>query len=140
MKVFLDTWVLIERYKSSPDAIRLLKSGAKLELHLSHITIAELVNVISRQYGEREALVQFAYLKRSPLRRNPTTEDLAKLAGILKTKYRFSLADAIILATAIDSKADVLITGGDAQFEDEWKGVTEIKVEKLRDFVDAQLR
>jgi len=46
-------------------------------------------------YGEREARVQYAYLKRSPLKREPVTEGLARDAGLLKTKYKFSLADAV---------------------------------------------
>lgn len=136
MNVFLDTWVLIEKYKENPDAERLLeKARDEFEAHISDITVAELMNVISREYSEREARVQYAYLKRSPLRRDPVTEESARDAGLLKTKYRFSLADAMILSTAISIKADVLVTGGDIQYENEWKEVTEVQVSKLSDFM-----
>lgn len=136
MRIFLDTGVLIERYKENPDAIKLLKSiKGKLEAHISHITIAELVNVISREYGEREARIQFVYLKHSPLIRDGTNEEIARDAGLYKTKYGFSLADALILATAINVKAQLLVTGGEKQYQEEWKNVEEIKVIKLSDYM-----
>jgi len=135
MRIFLDTWVLVERYKGDPDAIKLLKATKRgLEAHISHITIAELVNVISREYGEREARVQYVYLKRSPLIKNGTNEEISRNAGLYKTKYRFSLADAVILATAVEVDAQTLITGGDKQHEDEWKDVKEIEAAKLSDY------
>jgi len=136
MRTFLDTWVLIEKYKGSGDAEKVFE-GAKtrFEAHISHITVAELMNVISREYGEREARVQYAYIKRAPLRRDPLTEENARDAGLLKTKYGFSLADAVILATALAAGADVLVTGGEEQYEREWKDVREIRVLKLSDFV-----
>lgn len=139
MKVFLDTWVLIEKYKGNPDAERLLE-GTKngFESHISYITIAELANIISREYGEREARIQYAYLRRSPLKRDPITEEIARNAGLLKTRYRFSLADAIILSTAVAVKADALVTGGARQYEEEWKDVAEIQVLKLSDFMKQQ--
>jgi predicted nucleic acid-binding protein len=136
VKVFLDTWVLIEKYKGNPDAEKLFEiAKTRFEAHISYITIAELMNVISREYGEREARIQHAYIKRAPLQRNPLTEENARDAGLLKTKHKFSLADAIILATALTIKADVIVTGGNKQFEKEWKNVAEIQVLKLSDFV-----
>lgn len=135
MKVFLDTRVLIEKYKENSYAEGIFeRAKGELKAHISHITVAELMNVISRVYGEREARVQHAYLKRSPLRREPITEEIARDAGLLKTKYRFSLADVVILSTAIASKADMLLTGGERQYENEWKEITEIQVKKLSDF------
>jgi len=138
VKVFLDTWVLIEKYKGNVLAERVLEDAKnRFEAHVSHITIAEITNVISREYGEREARVQFAYLKRSPLRLVPMTEEIARDAGLLKTRHRFSLADAVILSSALTVKADVLVTGGEKQYEDEWKRVTEMRVVKLTDFTDG---
>ncbi len=136
MRIFLDTWVLVERYKGKQDALNLLRAAKeKLEAHISHITIAELSNVISREFGEREARIQYAYLKHSPLIKDGTSEETARNAGLYKTKYGFSLADAIILATAVDLGAQVLVTGGEKQYEEEWKEVTEIKVMKLSDYI-----
>jgi len=136
VRAFLDTWVLIEKYKGSGDAEKVFEGAkARFEAHISHITVAELMNVISREYGEREARVQYAYIKRAPLRRDPLTEENARDAGLLKTKYGFSLADAVILATALAVGADVLVTGGEEQYEREWKDVREIRVLKLSDFV-----
>lgn len=134
----MDTWVLVERYKGNPDAISLLKTAReKTEAHISHITIAELTNVISRVYGEREARTQYSYLKHSPLIRHGTSEEIAKNAGLYKTKYGFSLADAIILATAINVGAEILVTGGEKQYDKEWKNVTEINVVKLLDYAQV---
>lgn len=138
MKVFLDTWVLVERYKRNADAAKLLKlAKTGLEEHICHATIAELVNVISREFGEREALVQYAFLKHSPLVLDGTSREIARNAGLFKTKYKFSLADAFVLASAIACDADVLVTGGDTQYDREWKQVNEIKVVKLDDFVET---
>ncbi len=136
MKVFLDTWVLIEKYKGATDAEDLFERARdSFDAHISHITVAELMNVISRVYGKREARLQYAYLKRSPFQRNPITEEIARDAGFLKTKYRFSIADALILSTALAIKANVLVTGGEKQFEEEWKSVVELQVMKLSDFI-----
>jgi len=138
VKVFLDTWVLIEKYKGNPEAERLFdRAKNELEAHISYITITELMNVISREYGEREARVQYAYLKWSPLKRDPITEGNALEAGLLKTKYKFSLADAIILSSAVTTRADALVTGGVKQYEEEWKKVTEIRVFKLSEFMNS---
>jgi predicted nucleic acid-binding protein len=136
VKAFLDTWALIEKYKGNPDAEKLFENAKKqFEVHISYVTIAELVNIISREYGERTARVQYAYIKRAPLQRNPITEENARDAGLLKTKYKFSLADAVILSTALAIGADVLVTGGDKQYEKAWKNVTEMQVLKLSDFI-----
>jgi len=138
MKIFLDTWVLVERYKGNPNATKLLRAaGKRLEAHISDITIAELTNVMSREYGEREARIQYVYLKRLPLVKDGTTEEISKNAGFYKTKYGFSLADAVILATAIDIGAQVLVTGGERQYREEWIDVTEVEVAKLTDCVKA---
>ena len=135
MKVVLDTWVLVERYKRNPEAISVLKAaGKKFEAVISLISITELVNVISREYGEREARVQYAHLIRLPLVRSGVTDEIAKDAGLYKTKYKFSLADALILATAVEVNAQLIVTGGERQFEEEWKNVEEIDVMKLTDF------
>jgi predicted nucleic acid-binding protein len=136
MKIFLDTWVLVERYKGNADALRLLRmTRDRFEAHVSHVTVAELMNVVSREYGEREARVQYAFLKHSPLLQDGTSEDIAKNAGLYKTKYGFSLADAFVLSSAIDCGAEVLITGGERQYEEEWKEVKEIRVAMLSDFI-----
>jgi predicted nucleic acid-binding protein len=138
MRVFLDTWVLVEQYKGNLDAHTLLKAaGKELEAHISHVTVAELINIISREYGEREARTQYVYLKHSPLIKDGTTEEIAKNAGLFKTKYKFSLADAIILATSIQVRAELLVTGGEKQYREEWKNIEEIKVAKLADYIDT---
>jgi len=137
MKVVIDTWVLVEQYKGNVKAIELMRKAAEgsFEAYVSHITIAELVNVISRIYGEREARIQYAYIRHSPLIMRPTTEEVVKNAGLFKTKYGFSLADGFILSTAVDLGADILITGGRKKFEEEWKNVDEIRVVMLDEAV-----
>lgn len=88
-------------------------------------------------YGEREARIQYAYLRHSALVKNATTEEIAKNAGLYKTRYKFSLADAVILATATELGAELLVTGAEKQYEEERKDVKEIKVAKLGDYVTA---
>jgi len=134
LKLVLDTWVLVEGYKGNPHSSKLIRSSDKHELIISHVTIAELINVIARQYGQKEARIQYAYIKNLPLSKIPTTETIAKDAGFYKTRYKFSLADALILSTAVNIEADALITGGVKQFNEEWSDVSEIDVMLLEDF------
>ncbi len=131
MKFVLDTWVLVEEYKGNTHSNKLIRSADRNELVISHVTIAELVNVIARQYGEKEARMQYTYIKNLPLSKIPTTERIAEDAGFYKTKYKFSLADAFILATAVNTDADALVTGGEKQFDEEWSDVSEINVMML---------
>jgi len=134
LKLVLDTWVLVEEYKGNPYSSRLIRSSDKHELIISHITIAEIINVIARQYGEKEARIQYAYIKELPLSKISTTDMIAEDAGFYKTKYKFSLADAFILSTAVNTRADALITGGAKQFNEEWSHVSEVDVMLLEDF------
>jgi predicted nucleic acid-binding protein len=60
--------------------------------------------------------------------------DAESNAGFMETKYGFSMVDALILSTALAIKADVLVIGGEKQYEDEWKRVVELPVVKLSDF------
>jgi len=133
----LDTWVLVERYKDNADVVMILERARRgLEAHISHVTVAELMNVISREFGEREARVQYALLKHSGLVFDGTSEEIAKNAGLFKTKYGFSLADGFVLAGAVDCGAEVLVTGGQKQYEEEWKDVSEVKIVMLKDFAE----
>lgn len=134
MKLVLDTWVLVEQYKGNPYSSKIIRSSDRHELIISHITIAELINVIARQYGQREARIQYAYIKNLPFSKIATNEMIAKDAGFYKTRYKFSLADAFILSTAVNTGADALITGGAKQFKEEWSDVSEVDVMPLEDF------
>ena len=134
MKLVLDTWVLVEEYKGNPYSSKLIRSSDRHELIISHVTIAELINVIARQYSQKEARIQYAYIKNLPLSKIPTTEIIAKDAGFYKTRYKFSLADAFILSTAVNTEADALITGGMKQFNEEWSDVSEVNIMLLEDF------
>jgi predicted nucleic acid-binding protein len=126
--------VLVEEYKGNPYSSKLIRSSDRHELAISHITIAEFINVLARQYGEKEARIQYAYIENLPLSRIPTTDAIAKDAGFYKTRYKFSLADAFILSTAVNTGADALITGGVKQFNEEWSDVSEVDVILLEDF------
>ena len=119
---------MVERCKGNSDALTPLKmADEKLEAHISYITVAEFMDVISREYGERETRVQYAYLKHSPLIKDGKGEEIARNAGLYKTKYRFSLAGAIILAAAVEIDAEVPVTGGDKHCEEELKETTEVE-------------
>lgn len=149
MIVFIDTWVLVELYKKNPAAIALVNAvkrnlkapkgrdeaaKEKLELHISQLTMTELLDVITKKYGERTGLTQYALLKHSPLIRHPITEDITKEAGLYKAKYGLSLEDGIILATALRKGADLFVTGKERDYEEKWRKISEIKVMKLSDF------
>jgi predicted nucleic acid-binding protein len=134
LKLVLDTWVLVEEYKGNPNSSKLIRSADRHELIISDITIAEIMNVIAREYGEKEARMQYALIRNLPLIKISTTETIAENAGLYKTRYRFSLADAFILSTAVSTDADALITGGAKQFNEEWRNVSEVDVILLEDF------
>ncbi len=133
--IFFETSVFIERYKANPQALALLKAAAdkRINAHISHITIAELFDIMMRNYGEKEALTQHAYLKHAPLKMHPTTDEIAKEAGLYRAKYCFSLANGIILATAISANADFLVVGDKAFHDEKWNEITEIKVLSISD-------
>jgi len=131
----------VEKYEGNPLAEKALR---KIEKPLISIaTVAELIAAIARREAKRgredweeEALKHYVIIT-SGFTAIPITEDMAKRAGILRTKYReagieFSLADGIILATA-ESMDGTIITGG-KQYEREWKTITEVKVEPLERF------
>ena len=131
----------MEKYEGNPLAEKVLR---KIEKPLISIaTVAELIAAIARREARRgredweeEALKHYVIIT-SGFTVIPITEDMAKRAGILRTKYReagieFSLADGIILATA-ESMDGTIITGG-KQYEREWKTITEVKVEPLERF------
>jgi len=131
----------VEKYEGNPLAEKVLR---KIEKPLISIaTVAELIAAIARREARRgrenweeEALKHYVIIT-SGFTVIPITEDMAKRAGILRTKYReagieFSLADGIILATA-ESMDGTIITGG-KQYEREWKTITEVKVEPLERF------
>ena len=78
---------------------------------ISTITVTELLyNLEKNQHKLGFSVAN--YLENSPLSIQPVTQAIAKQAGYLKIKYRphLSTADAVIIATAIESNANEVIT------------------------------
>ena len=117
----------MEKYEGNPIAERALRKAGRP--HISIITVIELVAAIARREAKRrkdweeEALRHYVILT-SGFTVLEMTSSIAKRAGILRTKYRgigieFSLADAVVLATAEFMNWSIA-TGG-KQYEREGK-------------------
>lgn len=115
MRVVLDTWVFLNSSKSSRILLHQVRDKA-LEGAVSTITFAELYSLLYKRVSD-EGIKRFREsLERLGLRDVPVTKEIAEEGGRYKAKYGFSVADGIILATAVAEGADVLVTG-DPDFE-----------------------
>lgn len=122
MKVILDTWVFLDLLKPSKNLLHRVRHRA-LEGFVSTITFAELYSLLYKRVSEENVKRFTQNLDRVGLSDIPVTKEIAKEGGRYKAKYGFSIADGIILATAVTEHADMLVTG-DPDFE----RVEEIKV------------
>lgn len=130
--------MLVEKYDGNPSAEAALRKERRPTISL--ITVLELVSAISRREQRRgrddweEIALKHYTILTSGFKVLPITQNIAKRAGILRTKYRgleieFSSADAVILATAESVGAEV-VTGGE-HFKREWNKVKEVKVRTI---------
>lgn len=128
MRVLVDTNVFVKAFYKEPNYIKCINfvSDPKSQMLASSITFTEVIPVISRKSEDSlyEALVEIE--KTIGPNIVPITKELAKIAGHLKMKYKFGVADAIILASALLSGCDALATT-DSDFD----SVDEIKILKL---------
>ena len=110
MRVALDTWIFLDPSKPSRTLLDRIRRKA-LEGVISTVTFAELYSLLYKR-GSDEDVKRFSQsLERLSMRDAPVTKEIAKEGGRYKAKYGFSIADGIILATAVAEHVDMLVTG-----------------------------
>jgi predicted nucleic acid-binding protein len=76
---------------------------------LPTIVISETIQTICEKIGKEEAEICYANLTESGLNIQTLTSQIAKQAGLLRSKYRnIPMGDCIIAATAIANQATIL--------------------------------
>ncbi len=137
MQFTLDTGVILAFVNDEPDknteSLEKLFQLIKTKRHaafISTITISEIFAVFSKLGEAKKAVETLVSLKEIGISIIDVNENIAKDGGIFKAKYStakkgFSYGDAIILATSLYTKSDVLLT-----YDPEFTGVVEIKVLK----------
>ena len=126
MRILADTCIFLSILYNEPfskKAMSLLKTNKPI---ISVITLSEILASSYKKEPEMSIKAK-ALVERFVGCDNiiSVTGDIAELAGKLKSKYSkdFSLADAIILATAFFADCDAIAT-----FDSEFKKVEEIKI------------
>lgn len=115
MKAVLDSRFIIEFFYADELDIK-QKAARKLkdltsrgEGILPTIVISEIVQTICDQIGKEESEICYANLTQSGLKIQSLTAQIARQAGLLRSKHRnIPMGDCIIAATAIANKAVIL--------------------------------
>ncbi|MBI2597768.1 MAG: PIN domain-containing protein [Candidatus Diapherotrites archaeon] len=132
-KILLDTSAIIlhatkERDFEKIDTIFKSISSGNAQGIISGITLTEIIYVVGRQSLEK-AFNMIAFLEESHIKAIDCTTPIFVNAGNISLKYRqknLSIADSIIIATAIAEKADEV-----ASSDKVWKNVKEIKLAEI---------
>ena len=133
MNITLDTNVILafsnQESDKNQDALKRLFDSIHSRNHsasISSITVAEIFAIVCRAGEARKAAEIIYYLKEAGVKIIDVTEQIAKNAGLLKSKYPgmkgFSYGDAIIASTCIETLS-ILIT-----FEKNLNDIKEIEV------------
>jgi predicted nucleic acid-binding protein len=136
-KIYLDTFVFMdilsgnEEFSSKAKKyLEEVKAGKSFGI-VSCVLFEELAFHIKRRKGTQKAEEILFYIQSLPgIEFVPVSQDIAKLAGILRARYagkiekKLTYLDCIHLATALHEKCDQFITG-DRGFRD----ILEIKIE-----------
>ncbi|MBI4009682.1 MAG: PIN domain-containing protein [Candidatus Aenigmarchaeota archaeon] len=96
---------------------------------IASITIAEIFKFYFGLNFPRRAAEALEFLKEAGITIVSLDEDLSQKTGILKSKYKMSYADCIILATAIETNSS-LIT-----YDPDFSNITEIEILKPEEFL-----
>jgi len=110
VRIVLDTWVFLDPSKASKDLLDRVRRGA-LEAVVSTITYAELYSLLYKRVSDGDVKSFKLNLERLGLRDRAVTKEIAEEGGRYKAKYGFSIADGIIVATAVTEHAVLLVTG-----------------------------
>jgi predicted nucleic acid-binding protein len=115
LKIVLDSRFIMEYFYSDKTEAK-QKASKKLkdliqrkEGILPTIVISETIQTICEKIGKEEAEICYANLTESGLNIQTLTSQIAKQAGLLRSKYRnIPMGDCIIAATAIANQATIL--------------------------------
>ena len=111
LTVLVDSWAWIEYFKGSPAAQKakeIIESSQ--QLLVSAINISEIyLFLIRNRASEAEKLIKFVLDSSFVI---PLETGLSLKAAKIKHEHKIGLADAIVMATAEESKAEIL-TGDD---------------------------
>lgn len=80
----------------------------KTKIFISFISFLELYYITWQEKDEKSAKKLFLYLKSWPIERVDSNEKLILIAGGIKANYKLSVADSIIIATAIEKKSTLI--------------------------------
>ena len=106
----LDTSAIFALTKDEPGADKvekILKDGGrgKFVIFLSFATLLELYYITHQEKGEKAARELLLMVKTLPVERVESSERLILIAGRIKANYHLSVADSLIVATAIEKEA-----------------------------------
>jgi predicted nucleic acid-binding protein len=115
LKIVLDSRFIMEYFYSDKTEAK-QKASKKLkdliqrkEGILPTIVISETIQTICEKIGKEEAEICYANLTESGLKIQTLTSQIAKQAGLLRSKYRnIPMGDCIIAATALSNQATIL--------------------------------
>jgi len=116
MKVLVDTGVFINVLNDEPSAEfseKLLQQiqNKKIDGLISAITLAEIFSIYYR-INEKATIRAKVYIE-SIIEKDkiiPVFKSIAELGGKVKSKYKVSLGDAIIIATAMLTNCDYIVS------------------------------
>jgi len=108
----LDANALVRLYRNTPGAETIQKlleqaKAGKAHLSISVINLAEVFYVLAKYFHEDRAW-QLVDVARSTLRTEPVTEEIALDAALLRTRYKFGLADCFAAELAIRTGATLV--------------------------------
>jgi predicted nucleic acid-binding protein len=116
MKVLVDTGIFVNFLNDEPKAEfsgKLLEQiqNKKIEGLISTITIAEIFSLYYK-ISEKKTVRAKIYIESIVENKNiiPTFKLIAELAGKIKSSYKVSLGDSIVIATAVLTGCDYLIS------------------------------
>jgi len=110
VRVVLDTWMFLDPSKPSKDLMDRVRRGT-LEAVVSTITYAELYSLLYKRVSDGDIKSFKRNLERLGLRDRIVTKEIAEEGGRYKARYGFSIADGIIVATAVMEHVALLVTG-----------------------------
>lgn len=115
MKMVLDSRFVMELFYSGDNEVK-QKTSRKIaglvqrgEGILPTIVISETVQTVCEKIGKDEAEICYANLTQSGLKIQSLNSQIAKQAGLLRSRYRnVPMGDCIIAATALANQAVIL--------------------------------
>ncbi len=111
----VDTRFLVEHFYSSDSNTKIKTSRKLKELTqnskgiIPTLVLAEVIKITCEKRGKEEANLRYLSILRSGLQIEELTHDIAKMAGLLKCRYKdIPMGDCIIASIAMKKGARVL--------------------------------